>query len=159
LDIAFQKSLIRLIKSQSVASLGSLRDGGPQVTMVTYTVVDDFSAFTIFISRLAHHTQNLLADSRASLMIVEENPTTRDPQEWGRVSIIGTAEVVVKDSPHYQTLLEGHIKRFPRAAFNIQLGDFELFEMKPTKARYVAGFGAIFNLDTDSFEQLGKLEE
>ena len=95
--------LTRLISSQRTAALGTLRSGAPEVTMVLYAPSPTFSEFWLHLSGLAHHTQNILADPRVSLMIVEPEDPERAPQTLARVTILGEASALVHDAPALST--------------------------------------------------------
>ncbi len=140
-------ALARLLQGQRIAALGTLRQGAPFVSMVPFVAAPDFSAFHIHISRLAHHTKDILADARVSLMVAETDIGNGDPQTLGRVSIQGTAAAMAPEDADYAEARARYLERFPDAEFNFSLGDFSLFRIQPRTARYVAGFGKIFNLE------------
>jgi putative heme iron utilization protein len=157
MDHASQQTLARLIRSQRSAALGSLRNGAPFVSMVLYVAEPDFSAFILHISRLAHHTQDILKDPRVSLMIAEPDLGAQDPQTLARVSILGQAAVIGPDDPNLENARSLYLQKYPQAALNFGLGDFALFRIRPEKGRYVAGFGQIYNLKPDDFERASGL--
>lgn len=151
MDKESQSKLVRMIRTQRVAALGTLRDGGPLVSMILYVVSPNFENFYIHASRLAQHTQDFLSDPRVSLMINEPDCEVDDPQLLARVSIRGTVEEVSKAAQEYEMVKSLYLKRFPKAVTMFQLGDFALYRIQPKKARYVAGFGKAFNLTLDDF--------
>ena len=142
----------RLIHSQRVASLGTLRNGGPLVSMVPFVATDNFSAFLIHISRLAQHTQDILQDPRVGLMIAVPDDGIRNPQTLPRVSIQGQASVVRRESAHYDEFADRYLQKFPDAAMTFSLGDFDLYRIDPQSARFVAGFGQIYNFGPLDFQ-------
>ena len=131
--------LATLIRSQRVASLGSLYQGAPLVSLVPYAVAPNFGAFYIHISRLAQHTEAILADARVSLMIAEPDAPDANPQTLARLSLRGEAapDPGAKDA---------YLAKFPDAAFNFTLADFTLYRITPLAARFVGGFGRIVDL-------------
>lgn len=147
------QSFARLIRTQRVAAFGTLRDGGPLVSMILYAAANDFAAFYIHASRLAQHTQDMLKDPRVSLMIAETDTGSQDPQTLARVSIRGEAVVVPPTAEEYEDAKSVYLQKFPEAAFNFTLGDFSIYKIEPRTARFVAGFGKIFNLTLDDFKQ------
>jgi hypothetical protein len=140
-------ALPRLLRATRIAALGTLRDGAPFVSMVPFVAAPDLSAFHIHISRLAHHTKDILADPRVSLMVAQTDLGTGDPQTLVRVSIQGTASALPADDPDYGAARARYLGRFPDAEFNFSLGDFALYRIEPRAARYVGGFGKILNLE------------
>lgn len=148
-----QETLAHLIRTQRIAAFGTLRDGGPLVSMILYAVSPDFAQFYIHASRLALHTQDILKDPRVSLMIAETDTGEKDPQTLARVSIRGEAVAVPPTAADYEEAKAIYLAKFPEAAFNFTLGDFSIYKIVPRTARYVAGFGKIFNLTVEDFKQ------
>lgn len=89
------------------------------------------------ISPLAQHTRNLVADPRASVLLLES--TAGDPQEAPRASLMGSVR-----------RLEGEVEAAARARFLERHPDggtyfdlgFQLWALKAVEARYIGGFGA-----------------
>lgn len=149
----FQQSLARLLRMQRIAALGTLRESAPVVSMILFAVSPDFAKFYIHASRLALHTQDILKDPRASLMIAETDTGEKNPQSLARVSIRGEAIAVSSTHPDYEKTRTIYLEKFPQAAFNFTLRDFSIFEIVPRTARLVVGFGKIFNLTAEDFKQ------
>jgi len=144
--------LQRIIRSQRIAALGTLRDGAPLVSMVLFTPSEDFASFHIHVSRLAQHTQDILKDPRVSLMIAETDRGDQDPQTLARLSIRGEAIAVPADTSAYDNVRTIYLRKFPGSAFNFELGDFSLYSIHPKTCRYVAGFAKTFNLSLDDLK-------
>ena len=147
MDAVLQKTLAHLIRTQSYAAIGTLRDGAPFVSMILYATSSDFQAFYTLISKLAHHTQDIERDPRVSLMLIEsEGEIPDDPQQRARISINGNALPVSPNDPEYESIKSPYIEKYPQAAFNLTLKDFTFYRIVPKTARYVAGFAQAFNL-------------
>jgi heme iron utilization protein len=122
LDFESRETLTRLIDTQRVAALSTLRDGAPFVSLVPFVVVPDATvSFYIHISRLAQHTQDILADPRVALMIAETDGGAGDPQRLARVCIEGMAAEIAPQDPGYAPARSRYLARFPDAAFNFNL--------------------------------------
>ena len=132
--------LHRLIRSERIAHLATLRNGAPMVSMTLYMPERDFSAFYVHVSRLAWHTQDMSHDARVALSIAETDDRRPDPFTLMRVSIRGDA-TQLSDGPKDEWLA-----RFPEQAINFELADFSFWKIVPRDARFVAGFGRIHNL-------------
>jgi hypothetical protein len=156
MDNDSQQKLTHLIRNGRIASLGTLRQGAPFVSMVLYTPAPDFGAFYIHISRLAHHTQDILQDPRVSLMIVENDSQEADAQTLARLSILGHAVEIMADSEEYTRVKDDYVQKYPQAEPLFDFKDFSIFRIQPESARYVAGFARAFNL---SASQLKKASE
>lgn len=140
------QSIVHLIHTQRTAALGTLHDGAPLVSLVLYAPTVDCSAFYMHISRLAQHTQAILRDPQVGLLIAEPDTGTQDPQTLARVSLQGTASEVLRTDADYEAIRALYLQRFPTAAMTLSLGDFAFFRVIPSRGRFVAGFGQIFNL-------------
>jgi putative heme iron utilization protein len=146
MDSGAQQKLARLIDGQRIGALGTLRDGAPFVSMITYAPTGDFNAFYILASRLAYHTQDFLRDPRISLLITETDTGRGDPQMLARLTVGGSVASIGSTQPEYNTAREVYLKRFPDAARNFELGDFALYAIRPDGGRFVAGFGQTFRI-------------
>ena len=142
--------LAHLIRGQRVAALGTLRQGAPLVSMVLYLPAQDFSSLLFHVSHRAWHTQDMLADPRASLSIAATDDGARNPQTLERVSVRGEAVPLANGTPEHTRLKAAWLERFPESAINFELADFAFFRIAPRDARFVAGFGRIHNLSAEA---------
>jgi putative heme iron utilization protein len=139
-----RNALRELLAASRVAALGTLHQGFPSVSLILYAIEPDRTAFLILASLLAHHTQDFLADPRASFMIAEPDLNSRNPQTLMRVSLLGKVARVPDDEIESARLT--YLERFPKSTMLFQLGDFALYRFVPQTARFVAGFGKTYNL-------------
>ena len=136
-------ALARLIRSERIAHLATLRGGAPMASMTLYLPAPDFSAFHVHVSRLAWHTQDMAQDGRVALSIAETDDRRADPFTLMRVSIRGSSSQVPDETGE---LKKAWLARFPEQAINFELADFSFWRIVPRDARFVAGFGRIHNL-------------
>jgi putative heme iron utilization protein len=155
MDSQTQHLLLTLIRNQRVAAFGTLRGGAPEVSLVPFAATIDCTAFYIHISRLAHHTQNILQDARVSLLLSEVDDASRNPSSLARVSIQADAVLVETDSPEYNDARSTYLTKFPQSEMMFGLGDFGLYKIVPRTARFVAGFAQTFNLTLNDFREAG----
>jgi heme iron utilization protein len=132
-------------QQQGVLSTISLHRAGYPYGSLTPYALSRAGAPLILISALAAHTQNLIADPRASLFIVAglaaDAGAQADPQAETRISLLGRfARVAAGDEADARAR---YTARLPRAAANSQTRDFQLWEMTVEEVRLVAGFGQI----------------
>jgi heme oxygenase (biliverdin-IX-beta and delta-forming) len=135
-------ALARLLRSARLAHLGTLRQGAPLASMTLFLAAPDFGAFHVHVSRLAWHTQDMLADARVALAVAETDDGRNDPFTLARVTIRGEAVQLGQD----EALKSAWLARFPAQAVNFELADFSFWRIAPRDARFVAGFGRIHNL-------------
>jgi len=150
MDAQTEKLLAHIIRTTRVAALATLRDDAPQTSMVAFIAADDFSAFHIFVSRLAQHTVDMQKDKRVSLLIAETDDGRPDPQTLARVSIRGAAESIQNGEPGYTPIKEQYLARFPEAEQLFNLADFNFWRIKPKGGRYVAGLAKAYNITAET---------
>lgn len=155
MDDESRRSLARLVRSERIAHLATLRSGAPLASMTLYLASADFSAFYVHVSRLAWHTQDMQHDARVALSIAESDDRRADPFTLMRVSIRGEALNIANHAAEFQALKAAWLARFPEQAINFQLADFSFWKIAPRDARFVAGFGRIANLSTGDLQQAG----
>ncbi len=158
MDAESFRLLLRLIRTHRVAGLGTLRDGVPYVSMIAYTPAEDLSSLLIHASRLAHHTQDILQDSRCSLLIAETDDGSRDPQILARVTLSGNARPLEQDDPGYESARALYLRKFPETEFLFQLGDFSLYRIAISEGRFVAGFGKAFTISRHDLVRAAELQ-
>ncbi|MEX0921614.1 MAG: DUF2470 domain-containing protein [Rhodovibrionaceae bacterium] len=95
----------------------------------------------LLLSDLAEHSRNLLANSRASLLIgPQEGPRDNpgDPLERPRVTLLGELRPCPREEaePRY-------LRRFPQAALYKDFKDFNFYRLEVARGHLVAGFGRI----------------
>jgi hypothetical protein len=111
--------------------------------MTLYLPGAGFSAFHVHVSRLAWHTQDMAQDARVALSIAETDDGRADPFTLMRISIRGKAEQLQGEQPDLQ---KAWLRKFPEQKINFELADFSFWRIVPRDARFVAGFGRIYNL-------------
>jgi putative heme iron utilization protein len=139
------RSLLRRSRQGALATLmpGS---GDPYCSLVNVASHCDGSPI-LLISRLALHTQNILADPRVSLMLDER--AEGDPLEGARIMLAGRAEQA--DGAAEAVLRRRYLNAHPSAEAFVNFKDFSFFRIKPTAAHLVAGFGRIVDLEPGQF--------
>jgi len=151
MDVDARRLLARLVRATRVASLGTLRRGAPNVSMVACMPARDFATVWVRVSRLAWHTQDLAVDQRVSLAICELDDGREDPQTLARVTIRGDAvQAAPADEEHLKT---AWLQRFPASAVTFELADFSFWGIVPRDARFVAGLGRTYNLSASEFSR------
>lgn len=153
MDSDSEHTLARIIRETRIATLGTLHEGEANLAMVAYIFADDFSSFYIHASKLGKHTRDMENDPRVSLLIAETDDQGADPQTLARVSLQGTAEMLPRDASEYVKIKNQYLKRFPEAEPMFNLGDFNLWNITPKGARFVAGFGRAFNLVPEALKK------
>ncbi len=113
--------------------------GGPFGALVN-VAVDAALSPIILTSTLSRHTQGLLKDTRASIMVQGIIPPDRDPLTDMRLTLTGKFQAV-DDSQCRACYLQRH----PYAELYVDFGDFGFWQMVPEKLFVVAGFGRVYS--------------
>ena len=148
--------LTSLVRERSLAALGTIFEGGPLVSMVLYASEPDLSCLYLHVSRLAQHTRGLLSQPRVGLLISEPDRASRNPLTLARVSIQGLAGPLQEGSPAFENARSLYLAVHPTAAINFELPDFLLLGVRAESARFIAGFGKIFDLDREAWARLAE---
>ncbi len=154
MDSPSKNLLSSLVKNARIASLGTLHEGGPFVSMVLTAPDPSHSVWFIHVSRLSAHTQDLLKDRRASLMLAEPDTGEKDPQQLARLTLTGEATELSDGSAEEDSAKATYLAKFPHMADIIeQLGDFSFWAVRPASARFVGGFARAFTLEPDDLRK------
>lgn len=132
------RRLVRLGLKGALATLDR-QSGSPYASLVT-VATDIAGRPLLLISRLALHTQNLLADNRASILFDGTAPDG-DPLAGGRVTLTGRVHASSEAAAARRFLA-----RHPAAAGYAAFTDFAFYVLEVEKAHYVGGFGRIVTL-------------
>jgi putative heme iron utilization protein len=89
--------LQQLIRGRMIAALGTLHQGAPFVSMVTFAAAGNGSLI-LHVSQLAAHTQDMLVNPDVSLLITESAASGKMPQALARVTVQGRAEMLDRES-------------------------------------------------------------
>ena len=139
------RSLLRRSRQGALATLMA-RGGDPYCSLANVATHADGSPI-LLISRLALHTQNILADARISLMLDER--AEGDPLEGSRIMLAGRAEEAGDDDA--AILRRRYLNAHPSAEAFVDFKDFSFFRIRPHAAHLVAGFGRIVDLKPEQF--------
>jgi putative heme iron utilization protein len=142
-----------LLRASRSGALSTVRPGSgdPYGSLVNVATAAD-GAPLLLLSRLAIHTQNLLADPRASLLLDDRGrPGAGDPLQGARISVSG--RMMVSDDEQDR---RRYLDRQPDAQMFVGFADFAIYRMQVSGAHLVAGFGRIVDLSAgDLLTDLG----
>jgi putative heme iron utilization protein len=139
------RSLLGRSRQGALATLMA-GSGDPYCSLVNVASHADGSPI-LLISRLALHTQNILADARVSLMLDER--AEGDPLEGSRIMLAGRAEQAGGDD--LAMLRRRYLNAHPSSEVFVNFKDFAFFRIRPLAAHLVAGFGRIVDLKPEQF--------
>lgn len=140
------------IKVKSVL-LATLDEEGEPHTGYTPFLLDE-GDIIIFVSQLALHTRDLLANGQASAMIISDETDSSQIFARTRVSYQCRAQTINRDDELYGPLLDRFEKQHGKMIGLLrQLPDFILFRLVPHRGQFVMGFGKAFKLTGTKLSQ------
>lgn len=141
------RTLVHTGRIGTLASHSHRVPGFPFGSVAPYGV-DPRGCPTFLFSTMAMHTQNLLADGRASLLVAE--PETRDDSlAVARVTLLGS--VVRLAGADSVPVRDEYLRRHQNARHWASFGDFAFYRLEVADLYYVAGFGAMGWVDAAEY--------
>lgn len=133
------RTLVHLQHTGGLSTLSRKQPGWPFGSVMPYGL--DEQGWPIFlISTMAMHTQNLLGDPRASLLITPPE-SKNDPLGAARVTLMGSVtKVPTEDLAQVREL---YLARHANAAYWVDFNDFGFFRMALADIYFVGGFGSM----------------
>jgi len=133
------RTLAYLGRTGTLATLSRRHPGHPFASVMPYAL-DDAGRPVFLISTMAMHTQNLEADARASLLVLQPD-WTGDPLAAGRLTLMGEARRV--PDADAAAARERYLARHERARYWADFEDFGLWRLDVADLYYVGGFAAM----------------
>jgi len=133
------RTLMYLGRLGSLSTLSRKQPGFPFGSVMPYGL-DNHGRPIFLISTMAMHTQNLQADSRASLLVTQPD-TDGEPLGASRVTLVGNVVFVPNtELAEARTL---YLERHPNSKYWVDFEDFSFFRMNVVDVYYVGGFGVM----------------
>ena len=133
------RTLIHLGRVGTLTTQSRKHEGWPFGSVAPYGL-DDSGAPTFLISTMAMHTQHILADGRASLLVTEPE-AAEDPLGAGRVTLMGRVARTPDDA--LASVRERYLERYDNASYWVDFKDFAFFQMELIDLYFVGGFGVM----------------
>lgn len=138
-----------LVQREAIGTLSSnsvKHPGWPFGSVMPYALTAD-GAPLFLISGMAIHTQNVLDDPRASLLVMQSGNAS-DPLGLARATLLGTV-TRIDDVP--DELRRAYLERHPNARHWIDYSDFGFFRLDVTQLYFVGGFGVMGWVPADDY--------
>ncbi len=137
------------------AIIGTANGEGIPNASYTPFIIDEFKNIYIYISGLSTHTQNLVVNPHASVMLIEDEDKTEQIFARHRLTFECTATLIERDSDIWQEIMNSFHARFGEIMEVLSgLQDFRMFKLTPKEGRFVIGFGAAYFISGDNLNQL-----
>ncbi len=149
--IAYQNFINRF---QSVVISTVSKDGIPNASYAPF-VMDDSKNIYIYVSGLSTHTQNIHAIPLVSVLFIEDESDTQQIFARQRLSFDCKASLIERDSKLWHLIVDSFAARFPEIIPMLRdLPDFRVFQLTPSKGRFVIGFGSAYEVDPTNLNTL-----
>jgi putative heme iron utilization protein len=129
------RSLLRSEKQGLLATVSLRHPGYPFGSVVPYALFDTGEP-VLYLSQLAVHTQNLIADPRSSLLVSDSASTELQP---ARATLVGTCRRLA-DSLQ-EAARSAFARRHPQSEA-LSLPGFSAYLLSVEEVRWVGGFAA-----------------
>lgn len=107
----------------------------------------------VFISQLAVHTRDLLANANVGVMLIDDEQDSNNLFARCRVRYQCDAVVIKPDDASYTPLLDRYHERHGKVVALIrQLPDFVLFRLQPKSGVFVMGFGDAYRIEGEHMD-------
>ncbi|MEO0457680.1 MAG: pyridoxamine 5'-phosphate oxidase family protein [Cyanobacteria bacterium P01_A01_bin.114] len=129
-------------------------DGAPHASYAPF-VIDSDRQIYLYISGLAAHTAHLKHSQQASVLFIEDESKTEQSFARRRLTYQCKATVLDRESERWHDVAARFETQFGDIIATLKsLADFEIFQLSPYSGRFVLGFGAAYQVSSDSLAQL-----
>ena len=133
------RTLVYLGRTGSLSTLSRKQPGFPFGSVMPYGL-DEQGRPIFLISTMAMHTQNLKADSRASLLVVQ-NDAEGDPLGSSRATLVGN--VLPVTGAEIAVARRIYLERHANSQYWVDFEDFCFYCLDVVDVYYVGGFGVM----------------
>jgi heme iron utilization protein len=133
------RTLMYLGRVASLSTLSRKRPGFPFGSVMPYAL-DTIGRPIFLISTMAMHTQNLLADPRASLLVTQAE-ADQDPLGASRVTLVGSVLPIPKAEIAEARRI--YLARYENSKHWVDFEDFSFYRTEVVDVYYVGGFGVM----------------
>lgn len=132
-------------------------EGLPNASYTPF-VMDEEKRIYIYVSGLATHTKNIYANSKVSVLFIEDESQTKQIFARRRLSFDCDPDLLTRDTPEWLEIVDKFQEKFGEIIEMLRsLPDFRIFQLIPTKGRFVVGFGAAYQISGDNLNQLTQI--
>jgi len=133
------RTLVYVGRIGSLSTLSRQQPGFPFGSVMPYAP-DERGRPIFLISTMAMHTQNLLAEPRASLLVTQPDAGD-DPLGASRVTLLGNVSAI--DKGETAEARQRYLARYANSKYWVDYEDFSFYRMEVLDVYYVGGFGVM----------------
>jgi putative heme iron utilization protein len=148
-------AILHLRDTAKTCLLGTADAAGVPDSSVAPFVLSPDGLLHTYISNLSLHTANLRANSRASVLLIEDESTAAHLLARRRLTLRCTAAFIARDDAGFAAPMRALREKFgPVMSHLDSMHDFHLVRLVPDRARLVAGFGQAYDADPQDWTSL-----
>ncbi|MCC4819333.1 heme utilization protein HutZ [Vibrio lentus] len=133
-------------------------EGRPNVSYAPF--VQNQEGYFVLISDIARHARNLKANPHVSLMMIEDEESSKQLYARKRLTFDAQASVVERETELWTQVIGQMQERFGEIIDGLsQLQDFSLFNLKAENGLFVKGFGQAYQVSGDDLVDFVHLQE
>ncbi|MCP4949553.1 MAG: heme utilization protein HutZ, partial [Aestuariibacter sp.] len=133
-------------------------EGRPNVSYAPF--VQNQEGYFVLISDIARHARNLKANPQVSLMMIEDEESSKQLYARKRLTFDAQASVVERETELWTQVIGQMQERFGEIIDGLsQLQDFSLFKLKAENGLFVKGFGQAYQVSGDDLVDFVHLQE
>ncbi|MCI0483893.1 MAG: DUF2470 domain-containing protein [candidate division NC10 bacterium] len=141
------RTLLHVGRVGSLATLSRKHPGWPFGSVMPYAL-DPLGRPILLISDMAVHTQNIVGNPRASLLVSQPD-WSGDPLGGGRVTLMGNVSLIGAEEREEARRL--YLARYETAKYWVDFQDFALYRMEVLDIYFVGGFGVMGWVSVDEY--------
>ena len=143
------RTLVHVTKVGVLSTHSHRQEGFPFGSVMPYAL-DAVGSPLFLISSMAMHTQNLVRDPHASLLVTAPE-AAHDPLGAERVTVIGNVIEVPKAD--LNSVREAYLSRHENARYWVDFEDFAFYRMEVVDLYFVGGFAVMGWVNKEEFRQ------
>ncbi len=142
-----QSQLTNLLTNQKSLYIASVdRNGDPHSSTSPFLLYNQ--KIYLFLSELSLHCQNILNQSKLSVLITQDETAANEIFARNRVTWVTKHREILRDSESFNEILQQMTNKLgPTVQMLKSLRDFHLFELEPRSGRLILGFGKAFEIE------------
>tara|TARA_Y100001968_G_C18902848_1_gene501569 strand:+ start:25 stop:537 length:513 start_codon:yes stop_codon:yes gene_type:complete len=149
-----------IVKKMQSINISTICENSVPNSSYAPAAIDEEGNYYIYVSELSKHTRNLLINSKVSIMLIEDEVTSKNIFARKRFTINANAEIINRDTQNWYEKIQLLESKFGESIkFLKEMTDFHLFKLVPIDGLLVYGFGKAFNFVGKNLEEIKHLNE
>ena len=137
------QALRQSLKTVQLATIGA--DGNPEASYAPYVWIESY--YYLYLSELARHTRNLIANPAISLLLIETEEKSNNLFARQRIILQAKVVKIERETDRFQLVMAEFKNQFGDFIDVIEpLQDFYLFQIRPQSGRFIRGFAQAYDL-------------